>query len=73
MFEKCYIHKRGGAMWVRISVTLLRGSKQRPLHMIALVEDITGRKQAEESLREPSVRVLQLQDEERRAAGARAA
>jgi signal transduction histidine kinase len=34
--------------------------------MIALVEDITERKQAEESLRDLSGRMVQLQDEERR-------
>lgn len=66
MFEKRYVHKQGGAVWVRISVSLLRDSKHQPQHMIALVEDITERKQAEESLRELSGRVLQLQDEERR-------
>jgi len=66
VIEKRYLHKQGGAVWVRISVSLLRDSKRQPQHMIALVEDITERKQAEESLRELSGRVLQLQDEERR-------
>ena len=66
VIEKRYIHKQGGVVWVRISVSLLRDSKHRPQHLIALVEDVTERKQAEESLRELSGRVLQLQDEERR-------
>jgi PAS domain S-box-containing protein len=66
VIEKRYIHKQGNMVWVRISVSLLRDSKHQPQHMIALVEDITERKQAEESLRELSGRVLQLQDEERR-------
>jgi PAS domain S-box-containing protein len=66
IIEKRYIHKQGGVVWVRISVSLLRDSKHHPQHLIALVEDITERKQAEESLRELSGRVLQLQDEERR-------
>jgi len=66
VIEKRYIHKQGGVVWVRISVSLHRDSRHQPQHMIALVEDITERKQAEESLRELSGRVLQLQDEERR-------
>ncbi len=66
VIEKRYLHKSGGAVWARISVSLLRDSKYRPQHMIALVEDITERKQAEESLRELSGRIVQLQDEERR-------
>jgi len=66
VIEKRYIHKQGAAVWVRISVSLLRDSRRQPQHLIALVEDITERKQAEESLRELSGRVLQLQDEERR-------
>jgi len=66
VIEKRYIHKHGGVVWVRISVSVLRDSKRQPQRMIALVEDITERKQAEESLRELSGRMLQLQDEERR-------
>ena len=66
IIEKRYIHKRGAVVWVRISVSLQRDSKHQPQHLIALVEDITERKQAEESLRTLSGRVLQLQDEERR-------
>jgi len=66
IIEKRYIHKRGGVVWVRISVSLLRDSKHQPQHLIALAEDITERKQAEESLRELSGRMLHLQDEERR-------
>jgi PAS domain S-box-containing protein len=65
IIEKRYIHKRGTAVWVRISVSLQRDSKHQPQHLIALVEDITERKQAEESLRELSARMLHLQDEER--------
>jgi len=66
VIEKRYLQKNGGVVWVRISVSLLRDSKHQPQHMIALVEDITERKRAEDALRELSGRVLQLQDEERR-------
>jgi two-component system NarL family sensor kinase len=66
VIEKRYVRKDGTVVWARGSVSLLRDSKHNPTHMIALVEDISERKQAEEALRQLSGRLLQLQDEERR-------
>ena len=53
-------------VWVRISVSLQRDSKHQPQHLIALVEDITERKQAGRIAAHTFRPVLQLQDEERR-------
>jgi PAS domain S-box-containing protein len=62
--EERYIRKDRRPVWVRNSVSLLGDCK--PPRIITLVEDITERKQAEESLRQLSGRLLQAQDEERR-------
>jgi PAS domain S-box-containing protein len=45
-----YIRKGGATLWVRKHISLLRDAVGRPLHIIALVTDITARKQAEQDL-----------------------
>ena len=64
VLEKRYVRKDGRSVWVRNGMSLLGDSE--PPRIITLVEDITERKQAEESLRQLSGRLLQAQDEERR-------
>ena len=49
--EKRYIRKDGLVVWVDLSVSVVRGADDRPLYFIGQVQDITGRKQAEVSLR----------------------
>jgi len=49
-WEKRYIRKDGSLTWVRIAVSMQRDTEGRPLHSIALVEDINARKSAEERL-----------------------
>ena len=44
-------HKDGRIIWVRKSVSLLRDPSDQPQMVVALVEDITDRKQAEDDLR----------------------
>jgi PAS domain S-box-containing protein len=64
--EKRYVRKNGGVVWARVSATLLHDSNNQPSHAVAIVEDITERKRAEEQLAALSRRLLQVQDEERR-------
>ena len=64
--EKRYLRKSGDIVWVRKSCTLLGDSQGKPAQIIALVEDITERKQAEETLHQLSGHLMRLQDEERR-------
>jgi PAS domain S-box-containing protein len=45
--EKRYIHKRGHAVWIRLSASVVHDAAQKPVHIIAHIEDITARKQAE--------------------------
>lgn len=64
--EKRYLRKSGDIVWVRKSCTLLGDSQGKPAQIIALAEDITERKQAEETLHQLSGHLMRLQDEERR-------
>ena len=49
-WEKRNIRKDGSFIWVRISDSLQCDAEGRPLHCIAVVEDISARKEAEELL-----------------------
>ena len=48
--EKRYVHKDGRVVWCLLSASLVRDVSGEPLYGIAQVEDITGRKAAEEKL-----------------------
>ncbi|QIZ71393.1 PAS domain S-box protein [Oxynema aestuarii] len=48
--EKRYLRADGRIVWVRASFSLIRDSQQQPQFAIAMVEDITERKQAEKEL-----------------------
>jgi len=49
--EKQYRRKDGSPIWVRNNVSLVPGAENTPRFIMALSEDITERKQAEEALR----------------------
>jgi PAS domain S-box-containing protein len=49
--EKRYLRKDGSIVWVTLAVTPMWAPGEEPTHHIAVVEDITARKQAEENLR----------------------
>jgi PAS domain S-box-containing protein len=48
--EKRYLHKRGNPVWVQVDVSLVRDAQGRPLHTVAIVQDINARKRAQEAL-----------------------
>jgi PAS domain S-box-containing protein len=48
--EKRYFHKNGSIVWVNLTVSSMRRAGETPNYHIAVVEDITARKKAEESL-----------------------
>jgi PAS domain S-box-containing protein len=58
--EKQYRRKDGKSVWVRNNVSLVPGTEHVPRFLMALSEDITERKQAEEALRnsEQSFRLM---------------
>lgn len=49
--EKQYIKKNGDAFWSHTTVSLVCDDKNKPLHFIAMIEDIGQRKRAEEEMR----------------------
>lgn len=55
--EKRYVRKDGSLIWVHLTVSLLRDALRRPLHFIAIIEDIDDRKRVEEALREAQARL----------------
>jgi PAS domain S-box-containing protein len=61
--EKRYQRPDGSTVWVDVSVTMFKDADGAPLGTLAVVIDITARKQAEEELRR---RVEQLAEEGRR-------
>jgi PAS domain S-box-containing protein len=50
--EKRYRRPDGQYFWARVTVSAVKGAGSAPLYNIAMIEDITQRKQAQENLRE---------------------
>ncbi|MGO8791168.1 MAG: PAS domain S-box protein [Terriglobia bacterium] len=50
--EKRYLAKDGSVLWGLLTVSLVQDSHGRPVCAVAMVQDITDRKRAEEALRE---------------------
>ena len=48
--ERRFLHRNGSVVWTLIWSNLQQDPKDRPLHFISLVQDITERKKAEEEL-----------------------
>jgi PAS domain S-box-containing protein len=49
--EKRYIRKNKSIVWINLSVSLIRNDTESPEYFIAVVKDITDRKQQEEELK----------------------
>ncbi len=48
--EKRYLHKNGQIIWSNLTVSLRKDEQGKPLHFIAIMEDITARKEVERQL-----------------------
>jgi PAS domain S-box-containing protein len=48
--EKRYVRKDGSTVWVDLAIALVRAPEGRPLYEIAIFDDITPRKEAENAL-----------------------
>lgn len=55
--EKRYIPKHGVAVWVNLTVSLVKDAVGTPQYFISVIEDINKRKQAEEALRQNEERL----------------
>lgn len=60
--EKQYRRKDGSWIWVSNNVSLVPGTETMPRFVMALAEDITERKHAEEKLRRSEARIRRLVD-----------
>jgi PAS domain S-box-containing protein len=49
--EKRYIRKDGALLWINLTASVLRDADQLPQHFICIIEDISARQRADESLR----------------------
>lgn len=54
--EKRYIHKNGSVIWIVLNVSLVRNADGTPKHFISQIQDITERKQAEDTVRDSELR-----------------
>jgi PAS domain S-box-containing protein len=59
-FEKRYLRRDGGTVWVDLTVALVRDDDGQPLYEIAVFDDITERKHADTALRESEARFRSL-------------
>ncbi len=50
--EKRYVHASGHTLWVRVNMSLIRNSDGTPRHFIKQIQNITERRNAEQSLLE---------------------
>lgn len=48
--EKRYIRKDGGILWAQVNAALVRDDDSQPHYTVAIIQDITERKQTEEAL-----------------------
>jgi len=48
--DKKYIRKDGSSIWGQVSVRLIKDPEGNPLYLLPVIEDITGRKKAEQEL-----------------------
>lgn len=49
--DKRYIKKNKDIIWGRLTVSIVRDTAEKPLYFLAMLEDVTEQKQAEETLR----------------------
>lgn len=52
VFEKRYIRKDGATLWAQVSLSIVEDGEGAPPHVLALIEDISSRRQTLEVLRE---------------------
>lgn len=62
LLEKRYLRKDGSVVWVQLTRSLLRNDDGTPESFISIIEDIGGRKEAEERLRRSEAHLRQAAD-----------
>ncbi|HYP19176.1 MAG TPA: PAS domain S-box protein, partial [Chloroflexia bacterium] len=49
--EKRYVTKAGDVIWIELTVTIVRDTEDRPLYVLGMVENISERKAAEDTIK----------------------
>ena len=60
--EKRYLHRNGSPVWVHAKSSVVKDVAGHPLYRVAIIQDITERKRAEEALRASEERLRQAAD-----------
>ncbi|MEO8236367.1 MAG: PAS domain S-box protein [Flavobacterium sp.] len=60
--EKRYFHKNGKIIWINITISSLWGKNEKSNNHIAIVEDISGRKESERQVQESQQKIKDLID-----------
>ena len=60
LIEKRYIKSDGSIVWANLTVSLVRDDLEQPEYFIAVIEDISDRKQAETALKESKIKLKQV-------------
>ncbi|MBD2039278.1 PAS domain S-box protein [Microcoleus sp. FACHB-672] len=58
--EKRYRHKDGFYLWANLTVSLVRDASESPQYAISILEDITERKQGEETIRQREIEMQSM-------------
>ncbi len=59
--EKRYIHAEGHEVWISLSVSTVKTEEGEPAYMVAQMQNITGRRQAQEELLRSQARLAEAQ------------
>jgi PAS domain S-box-containing protein/putative nucleotidyltransferase with HDIG domain len=60
--EQRYLRKDGTVVWANLTMSLVRGSKRRPQFCIAMIENITERKNSQEQIKRQLERLAALRN-----------
>ena len=60
--EKRYVRKDGSIVWVLVTGNVIRNAEGQPLRLVAVIQDITARRQAEEQLQESRTFLTHITD-----------
>ena len=58
--DKRYLHRDGHAVWVHLTVSIVRGDDGTARHFIAQIQDITERRRVEQALRDSEARYRRI-------------
>jgi two-component system sporulation sensor kinase A len=58
--EKRYLKKNGEILWAHVTLTVIRGEETQPLYALAMIQNITDQKKAEQALKNSEARLKSI-------------